>query len=73
MILILKKCLICLFCEVHGPIYGRFIGCNVTRGFVYISMTSVIYKRPTDLHEGKRRTLAPTAPIAPKLRLYNTR
>ena len=31
------KCVLRLSCVVHGPIYGRFMGCTVN-GFLYIKV-----------------------------------
>ena len=66
------KCVLRLSCVVHGPIYGRFMGCTVNGS---LSSTKVgdssEAARQSQIH--RRKTAAPTAPIDPKFRLGTTR
>ena len=57
------KCVLRLSCVVHGPIYGRFMGCTVNGS---LSLLKV--------YQGWRlQRSGPTDPIAPKFLLGNTR
>ena len=70
------KCVLHLSCVAHGPIYDRFVGCTVN-GFLSIhkGLPSWRLQRsgPTDPPKENGRNFVPTAPIASKLRLGNTR
>ena len=44
-----SKCVLRLSCVVHGPIYGRFTGCNVT---------GLLYTYPISLHTEKTQQFA---------------
>ena len=71
------KCLFRLSCMVHGPIYGRFMGFYVS-GFLAIQRFTkdgwaLQQSGPTDPPKENGRKFAPTAPIASKFRLGNTR
>ena len=57
-------------CVVHRPIYGRFMGCTVNGS---LSSTKVGDSSEAARQIHRRKTAAPTAPIASKLRLGNTR
>ena len=78
------KCVLRLSCVVHGPIYGApFYGCLCKRFSLYISVYIKVYRQgwapqrggSTDHDPPKEngRKFAPTAPIASKFRLGNTR
>ena len=64
------KCVLRLSCVVHRPIYGRFMGCTVNGS---LSSTKVGDSSEAARQIHRRKTAAPTAPIASKLRLGNTR
>ena len=57
------KCVLRLSCVVHGPIYGRFMGCTVNGSLSLLK----VYQG-----WGLQRS-GPTDPIAPKFLLGNTR
>ena len=71
------KCVLRLSCVIHGPIYGRFIyGFLCQRFSPYIKVyQGWALKRsgPTDPPKENGLKFAPTAPIASKFRLGNTR
>ena len=64
-----------LSCVVHGPIYGRLMGCTVN-GFLSLCKVyqgwGLQRSGPTDPPKENGRKFAPTAPIASKFRLGNT-
>ena len=62
------KCMLRLSCVVQGPIYVRFMGFYVN-GFHWALQRS----GSTDPPKDNGRKFAPTAPIALKFRLGNTR
>jgi len=70
------KCVLHLSCVAHGPIYGRVLG-SAVNGF--LSLYKVYKGRglqrsgPTDPPKENGPKFAPTAPIACKFRLGNTR
>ena len=63
------KCVLRLSCVIHGPIYGRFMGCTVN-GFLSIYKVNQGWglqrSGPTDPPKENGRKFAPTAPIASK-------
>ena len=70
------KCLLRLSCEVHGPIYGRFMGLYCKRFSLYVKVyegCGLQRSGPTDPPKENGRKFAPTAPVASKFRLGNTR
>ena len=70
------KCVLRISCVVHGPIYGRFYEFLCKR----FSLSIKVYQGwalqrsgSTDPPKENGRKFAPTAPIASKFRLGNTR
>ena len=70
------KCVLHLSCVVHEPIYGRLVGCTVN-GFLSLYKVyqgwGLQRSGVTDPPKENGRKFAPTAPIASKFRLGNTR
>ena len=69
------KCVFRLSCVVHGPIYGRFMSFYVN-GFLSLKVYqgwALQRSGSTDPPKENGRKFAPTAPIASKFRLGNTR
>ena len=70
------KCVLHLSCVVHEPIYGPFMGCTVN-GFLYLYKVyqgwELHQNGPTDLPKENGPKFAPTAPVASKFLLRNTR
>ena len=70
------KCVLHLSWVVHGPIYGPFMGCTV-HGVLYLYKVyqgwGLQRNAPTDLPKENGPKFAPTAPVASKFGLGNTR
>ena len=70
------KCVLRLSCVVHEPIYGPFMGCTVN-GFLYLYKVyqgwELQRNGPTDLPKENGPKFAPTALVASKFLLGNTR
>ena len=61
-----------LSCVVHGPIYGFF--CKQSSLYIKVYQGWALQQSgPTDPPKENGCKFAPTAPIAPKFRLGNTR
>ena len=70
------KCVLRLSCVVLRPIYGRFMGFYVNGFSLYIKVYqgwALQRSGSTDPPKENGRKFAPTAPIASKFRLGNTR
>ena len=70
------KCVLRLSCVVHGPNYGRFMGFYINGFLSFFKVYqgwALQRSGSTDPPKEIGRKFAPTAPIASKFRLDNTR